>query len=66
MTPRTAGRLLLRCVHADCGDLWRAYHTGEDPAAVAERQGLTVADAQKYVSTYRRRAGYGDYLRETI
>lgn len=47
-------------------DLWRANHNGEDPAAVAERQGPAVADAEKYVSTYRRRAGYADYLRETI
>ncbi len=47
-------------------DLWLAYHNGEDPAAVAARQRLTIADVEKYFSTYRRRAGYADYLRETI
>jgi NAD+ synthase len=44
-------------------DLWLAYHNSEDPAAVAQRHGLTVADVEKFFSTYRRRAAYSDYLR---
>jgi len=47
-------------------DLWLAYHNGEDPATVAARHGLTVADVEKFFGVYRRRAGYADYLRETI
>jgi NAD+ synthase len=47
-------------------DLWLAYHNGEDPAAVAQRHELTVADVEKFFGVYRRRAAYSDYLRETI
>ena len=47
-------------------DLWLAYHNAEDPAPVAARRGMTVEDVEKLFGTYRRRAGYADYLRETI
>lgn len=47
-------------------DLWLAYYNAEDPAAVAARHRLTVADVDRYFGTYRRRAGYADYLRETL
>ena len=47
-------------------DLWLAYYNGEDPATVAARHGLTVADVEKFFGVYRRRAAYADYLRETI
>jgi len=47
-------------------DLWLAYYNRDDPAAVAQRHGLTVADVEKFFGVYRRRAAYSDYLRETI
>jgi NAD+ synthase len=47
-------------------DLWLAYYNAEDPAAVAARHGLTVADVEKLFGVYRRRAGYAEYLRETV
>jgi NAD+ synthase len=51
----------------ETGDgLWLGYHNGEDPAAVAARHGLTAADVEKFFGTYRRRASYAEYLRETI
>lgn len=47
-------------------DLWLGYHHGEDPAVVAARLGLTATDVEKFYGTYRRRAVYAEYLRETI
>jgi NAD+ synthase len=47
-------------------ELWLAYYNGEDPAAVAQRHGQTVADVQKLFGVYSRRSAYADYLRETI
>jgi len=47
-------------------DLWLAYYNAEAPAAVAARHGMTVADVEKLFGVYQRRAGYADYLRETI
>ena len=33
---------------------------------MAERHGLTISDVEKFFGTYRRRAVYAEYLRETI
>lgn len=43
-------------------ELWLAWYRGDDPAAVAARLAMTETDVGKFFQTYRRRAGYADYL----
>jgi len=64
--PQTQEEYFYGTTTATGDGLWLAYHNGEDPATVAERHGLTVSDVEKFFGTYRRRAVYAEYLRETI